>query len=55
MLKVYLDTSVISAIYDDKNPERQELTKLFFNNIHRFDVYISELTIAEIKALQINH
>lgn len=48
MIKVYLDTSVISALFDDKNPERQELTKLFFDNIHKFEVFVSRLTIAEI-------
>jgi predicted nucleic acid-binding protein len=50
--KIYLDTSVISALFDDRNPDRQTLTKLFFENIERFDVYISELTVREIDATQ---
>ena len=29
-LKVYLDTSVISALFDDRNPERKSLTESFF-------------------------
>ena len=52
MYKVYLDTSVISGLFDNKNPERQELTKQFFDNINRFDVYVSQLTIAEINNTQ---
>jgi predicted nucleic acid-binding protein len=49
MFKVYLDKSVISVLFDSKNPERQELTKLFFDNIHKFEVFVSRLTIVEIE------
>lgn len=48
-IKVYLDTSVISALFDDRNPERKSLTKAFFDEIGNFDVYISEITSAEIE------
>ena len=47
-IKVYLDTSVISALFDDRNPERQDLTKRFFDEIESFKVYISEVVLAEI-------
>jgi len=47
-IKVYLDTSVISALFDKKNPERQNLTKKFFEQAKRFDVHISEVVLAEI-------
>lgn len=47
---MYLDTSVISALFDDRNPERQALTEEFFSRIDIYDVYISELTIAEIES-----
>ena len=47
-LKVYLDTSVISALFDEKNPERKSLTEAFFKEIGGFDSFISEITIAEI-------
>ena len=30
-LKLYLDTSVISALFDDRNPERKSLTESFFD------------------------
>lgn len=49
-MKIYLDTSVISALFDDRNPERQALTEEFFSRIDIYDVYISELTIAEIES-----
>jgi len=48
-MKIYLDTSVISALFDDRNPERKALTEEFFSRINIYDTHISELTIAEIK------
>jgi predicted nucleic acid-binding protein len=48
-MKVYLDTSVISALFDPKNPERKSLTEAFFRKIGSFEVYISEISIMEIE------
>lgn len=48
-IKVYLDTSVISALFDTTNPERRSLTKAFFQIASGFDVYISEITTVEIE------
>ncbi len=48
-MKIYLDTSVISALFDERNPERKSLTEEFFSKIEIYTVYISELTIAEIE------
>ena len=48
-LKLYLDTSVISALFDERNPERSSLTESFFNEIENFEVFISIITIAEIE------
>lgn len=48
-MKVYLDTSVISARLDKRNPERKLLTEAFFTEAERFEVYISEITVAEIE------
>ena len=48
-MKAYLDTSVISALFDEKNPERKSLTKAFFQKIEDFEVYISEISIMEIE------
>jgi len=47
-IKVYLDTSVISALFDDRNPDRKELTETFFNSIDQYETYISSITNAEI-------
>jgi predicted nucleic acid-binding protein len=47
-IRLYLDTSVISALFDERNPERQDLTKRFFEEITSFEVYISESVLAEI-------
>ena len=49
-IRVYLDTLVLSALFDDRNPERQDLTKRFFDEIESFKVYISEVVLAEIDA-----
>ena len=48
-IKVYLDTSVISALFDDRNPERKQLTAEFFRQAGNFEVSISELTTAELE------
>ncbi len=48
-MKIYLDTSVISALFDDRNPERKALTEEFFSKKGIYETYISELTIAEIE------
>lgn len=47
--KLYLDTSVISALFDSRNPERQKLTKIFFIEIKSFSVFISVITLAEVE------
>jgi predicted nucleic acid-binding protein len=46
--RVYLDTSVISALFDERNPERKSLTELFFEETEKFEIYISEITTVEI-------
>ncbi|MCX5914913.1 MAG: hypothetical protein NTV04_23630 [Deltaproteobacteria bacterium] len=44
-----MDTSVISALFDKKNPERRSLTESFFSGLKDFEPHISELTVAEIE------
>lgn len=48
-LKLYLDTSVLSALFDERNPERKSLTESFFSEINKFEIYISTFTLAEIE------
>jgi len=54
-IRIYLDTSVISALFDERNPERKSLTEAFFEEIEKFNTYISELTILEIEKLLIQN
>ncbi len=49
-LKVYLDTSVPNGYLDDKNLERQRVTKEFWLKLKEYQVFISEMVIEEIKA-----
>jgi len=46
---VYLDTSVISALFDERNPERKSVTEAFFAETGNFETFISEITVAEIE------
>jgi len=48
-LILYLDTSVISALLDYRNPERQSLTQEFFNEINNFSIYLSVITLVEVE------
>jgi predicted nucleic acid-binding protein len=48
-MRVYLDTSIISALFDERNPERKSLTEAFFKEIGNFEPFISEITVAEIE------
>lgn len=49
-LKLYLDTSVPNAYFDDKNPQRQITTKEFWQKLGDYDIYISDLVKEEITA-----
>lgn len=50
-MRVYLDTSVISALLDERNPERKSLTEAFFKERGSFEIFISEITVAEIERI----
>lgn len=47
-LKIYLDTSVYSALYDKRDLNRQKQTEYFWNNIKDYNLYISDINIEEI-------
>ncbi len=50
--KIYLDTSVISFLYADDAPEKQEITIDFFDNFIKTGIYqanISEFVLQEIE------
>jgi hypothetical protein len=52
-LKLYIDTSVWNFIYADDAPEKQEVTKMFFENIDDYDIYISNIVLEEIEQADI--
>ena len=47
--KVYLDTSVISALFDERTPERLSMTNLLWSKLSDYEVFISELVIEELE------
>ncbi len=47
-MRVYLDTSVFSAYYDERAPERMQATKEFWNVLKRHDALCSTLTLDEL-------
>ena len=49
---VYLDTSVPSAYYDDRHPERQQLTREFWSKLATYDVFISQLVLTELEGMK---
>jgi predicted nucleic acid-binding protein len=46
---IYLDTTIISALFDKRTPERMFQTQQFWEHIDEYNVSISELVIDEIK------
>jgi len=50
-LKLYFDTSVISAYFDSQKPQRQLITQKWFESeFDNYECYISDLVEAEINA-----
>jgi len=46
--KIYLDTSVISALFDERTPERLLMTSDLWSKLNDYDVFISELVLEEL-------
>jgi predicted nucleic acid-binding protein len=47
--KVYLDTSVISALFDARTPERMFQTETAWRQLVNYSVYLSETVIEELE------
>ena len=47
--KIYLDTSVISALFDERTPERVAMTTDFWLKLDDYEVFISELVLEELE------
>jgi len=51
--KLYLDTSIPSAFYDNSNPRRQFITKKWFeHDSTQFELYTSSITFNEIERIK---
>jgi len=50
-LKIFLDTSVYSALYDERDLNRQKQTQEFWKNIEDYDLYYSDINVEEIDAV----
>lgn len=48
-LRIYLDTSIFSAYYDDRAPDRRSQTEEFWARIAAFEASTSELTREELQ------
>ena len=47
--RLYLDTSVPSAFFDDRAPDRQRLTRRFWREqLQAYEPFVSELVLEEI-------
>jgi predicted nucleic acid-binding protein len=47
-LKIYLDTSVPNAYFDERNALRKEMTRSFWRRLDEYEVFISNLVLEEI-------
>jgi predicted nucleic acid-binding protein len=48
-LRLYADTSVFSAYYDGRAPDRRALTEEFWRGIQAYECSTSELAVAELE------
>ena len=47
-LKIYLDTTIFNFVFADDSPKERDLTRKFFNQIHQYEVFISDIVVEEI-------
>ena len=48
-LKIYLETSIFNFAFSEKTPKEKDLTLKLFNQLDRYETYISDITLAEIE------
>jgi len=48
-LKIYFDTSIPNAYFDDRNSFRKEITKEFWKKLNDYEIFVSDLVIKEIE------
>lgn len=49
--KMYLDTSVPGAYYDDRSPEQRDVTRAFWRQLDKYDICTSTLVKDELNKL----
>jgi len=47
--RIYLDTSILSAYWDDRDPGRKAKTREFWQQLYSYEVFVSVMTIAEVE------
>jgi len=45
--RLYLDTSIPSAYWDDREPDRRAKTREFWEQLPSYEVFISAMTVSE--------
>jgi len=48
-LKIYLDTSIPNAYFDDRDPFRKDITREFWKKLNNYEIFVSDLVIKEIE------
>jgi predicted nucleic acid-binding protein len=48
-MKLYIETSVINFLFAEDSLEKMKITKEFFNNIAKYQIYISDIVLLEIE------
>lgn len=48
-LRIYLDTSIPNAYFDDKNLFRRDITREFWKKLGEYEVFVSDLVVGEIE------
>ncbi len=48
-MRLYFDTSVFSAYYDERTPERLRMTRVFWDGLTRYAKLSSDLALEELK------
>ncbi|MFX1512565.1 MAG: PIN domain-containing protein [Promethearchaeota archaeon] len=51
-LTVYIETSVISAYFDSRAPERQGQTQNFWQVLKKYEIFTSQLVIDELSRIK---
>lgn len=53
--KIYLETTVWNFFFADDAPEKRDITKVFFQQLERYEIYTSDVVLAEINQNKSEH